>query len=129
MKFESIVLLSLASRGLATQSKGLATKPQMGKQFPEDVGASRTDSSIGWNSWNSFKFNINESIILPTAEKLVSTGLLKAGYNYLVLDDGWQSFSRDANGRQQANSTRFPSGIKGLADRVHKMGLKLGVYR
>ncbi|KAH6694991.1 glycoside hydrolase superfamily [Leptodontidium sp. MPI-SDFR-AT-0119] len=111
MKFESIVLLSLASQGLATQSKGLATKPQM-----------------GWNSWNSFKFNINESIILPTAEKLVSTGLLKAGYNYLVLDDGWQSFSRDANGRQQANSTRFPSGIKGLADRVHKMGLKLGVY-
>ena len=31
-------------------------------------------------------------------------------------------------GNLQANSSRFPSGIKALADYVHSKGLKLGIY-
>lgn len=84
---------------------------------------------LGWNSWNTFKANINQSLIETTAKAIVDTGLLEAGYNYVNLDDGWQAYSRDANGRQQANITRFPDGIKSLVDYVHRLGLKIGVYR
>jgi alpha-galactosidase len=84
---------------------------------------------IGWNSWNTFKANVNQSIIEITAARLISSGLAAAGYSYVIIDEGWQAFSRDANGRQQANATKFPSGIERLADSIHTMGLKLGIYR
>ncbi len=59
----------------------------------------------------------------------MSSGLSRAGYNYLILDEGWQAFTRDANGRQQANATRFPAGISSLSNFIHKQGLKIGLYR
>jgi alpha-N-acetylgalactosaminidase len=42
-------------------------------------------------------------------------------------DDCWQAPYRK-NGHVVADSNRFPSGIKALADYVHKKGLKLGLY-
>ncbi|KAJ8113972.1 hypothetical protein OPT61_g4032 [Boeremia exigua] len=83
---------------------------------------------MGWNSWNAFKLKINATIIKETADLMVSTGLRDAGFSYLVIDDGWQASTRDANGRQQANATLFPEGIAGIADYVHDQGLKLGIY-
>ncbi|KAI1370954.1 glycoside hydrolase family 27 protein [Hypoxylon crocopeplum] len=83
---------------------------------------------MGWNSWNTFKANINQSMIEDTATALVRLGLAKAGYEYVMIDAGWQADTRAANGQQQANTTTFPSGIKGVADHVHRLGLKLGIY-
>jgi len=60
---------------------------------------------------------------------LVDLGLRDAGYNYLVMDDGWQNMTRSPEGRQQANTTRFPSGLKAVTDNVHSKGLKMGIYR
>lgn len=45
------------------------------------------------------------------------------------MDDGWQAWTRDTSGRQQANATTFPTGIPSLSKYVHKLGLKLGIYR
>lgn len=84
---------------------------------------------IGWNSWNTFKSAYNQTVIQNTAQSLISSGLAKAGYQYVILDEGWQASSRDSTGRQQANATKFPSGIKGLANYVHRLGLKIGIYR
>ncbi|KAJ5376801.1 Alpha-galactosidase alpha-n-acetylgalactosaminidase [Penicillium cosmopolitanum] len=83
---------------------------------------------MGWNSWNTFKSNFNQSVIENTASLLVSTGLRDAGYNYLVMDEGWQALERDENGRQQPNTTKLPGGVSGIAEFVHKKGLRLGVY-
>jgi alpha-galactosidase len=44
-----------------------------------------------------------------------------------VIDDCWQ-VSRDAHGDIVADPQRFPSGIKALADYVHSVGLKFGIY-
>ena len=71
---------------------------------------------------------INQSVIESTAELLVSTGLRDAGYNFLVVDDGWQNYSRAADGRRQPNATRFPGSIADLAAKVHDAGLKFGIY-
>ncbi|OTB11510.1 glycoside hydrolase family 27 protein [Daldinia sp. EC12] len=83
---------------------------------------------MGWNSWNTFKAKINESLIKDTASAMVKLGLAGTGYEYVMIDAGWQNLTRAENGQQQANTSTFPSGIKGVADYVHDLGLKLGIY-
>ncbi|KPM43748.1 hypothetical protein AK830_g2750 [Neonectria ditissima] len=83
---------------------------------------------MGWNSWNTFKNNVSEQLIKDTANALVSTGLEKLGYNYVVIDGGWQAFERDENNRQQPNATKFPNGVKVVGDEIHDLGLKFGIY-
>ncbi len=83
---------------------------------------------MGWNSWNTFGNDINEQLIFDTADKLISTGLAAAGYNYLVIDDCWSLKERDANGRLVADPVKFPNGMKAVADYVHSKGLKFGMY-
>lgn len=82
---------------------------------------------MGWNSWNAFDLNINSKIVKAVADSMMTKGLSAAGYQYIVIDDGWQ-ISRDKNGKIVADSTRFPEGIKYLADYVHSRGLKFGIY-
>lgn len=82
---------------------------------------------MGWNSWNAFALNINSTIVKAVADSMVSKGLRDAGYQYIVIDDGWQ-IARDNDGKIVVDSTRFPEGIKYLADYVHAKGLKFGIY-
>lgn len=83
---------------------------------------------MGWNSWNTFGANINEQLIFDTADKMVETGLLELGYEYLVIDDCWSLRERDENGHLVANPEKFPHGMKAVADYVHSKGLKFGMY-
>ena len=83
---------------------------------------------MGWNSWNTFGADINEQLIRDTADKMVETGLLDLGYEYLVIDDIWALKERDENGRLVADPEKFPSGMKAVADYVHSKGLKFGMY-
>src|SRR5262245_25853923 len=83
---------------------------------------------MGWNSWNRFGCTINESLIRATADAIVANNLDDLGYVYMNIDDCWMASTRDAQGRLQAHATRFPSGIRALADYVHARGLKLGIY-
>ena len=82
---------------------------------------------MGWNSWNKFGCNVSDKLIREMADAVVSSGMQAAGYQYVNIDDCWQ-VSRDASGTIVADPTRFPSGIKALADYVHGKGLKLGIY-
>ncbi len=93
-----------------------------------DNGLAKTPP-MGWNSWNIFHGDINETKIKQIADAMVSSGMKDAGYVYLNLDDNWMANpARDANGNLKADPTRFPSGIKALSDYVHAKGLKLGIY-
>ncbi|KAJ3144226.1 hypothetical protein HK101_002760 [Irineochytrium annulatum] len=67
-------------------------------------------------------------VVEKTAEALISTGLASLGYNYVNIDDCWQSDRDSATGEIQPDSTRFPSGIPALAAKVHALGLKFGLY-
>jgi alpha-galactosidase len=82
---------------------------------------------MGWNSWNKFGCNVSEQLIRETADAMVRTGMRDAGYVYVNIDDCWHG-QRDSLGFIRADSTRFPSGIRALADYVHARGLKLGIY-
>ena len=84
---------------------------------------------MGWNTWNTFGSDINEELIRTTADTMVSSGLLAAGYNYLVIDDCWALKERDkSTGRLVADPEKFPSGMRAVADYVHSKGLKFGMY-
>ncbi|HKB92461.1 MAG TPA: glycoside hydrolase family 27 protein [Opitutaceae bacterium] len=83
---------------------------------------------MGWNTWNTFAGNINESLVKETAEALVASGMRDAGYKYVVLDDAWLSKERDANGNVVADPVKFPSGMSALGDFLHARGLKFGIY-
>ena len=53
---------------------------------------------MGWNTWNTFMEDIDEEKVKASADALAASGLDKAGYNYLVIDDGWSEKRRDSNG-------------------------------
>ena len=82
---------------------------------------------MGWSSWNTYRININESLIKRQAEAMVSLGLKDAGYRYINIDDGFFGY-RDEKGVLQTHPERFPNGVKGVADHIHRLGLKAGIY-
>ncbi|KAF3006278.1 hypothetical protein E8E14_007857 [Neopestalotiopsis sp. 37M] len=83
---------------------------------------------MGWNSYNYYACDINETVIVDNAKTLVDNGLNKLGYQYVTPDCGWFSGLRDSDGALGWNLTRFPSGGQGLGDIIHALGLKFGVY-
>ena len=85
-------------------------------------------SPMGWNSWNTFGPDINETVILETADQMVESGLLDCGYNYLVIDDCWSLKERDKDKKLVADPEKFPHGMKYVADYIHSKGLKFGMY-
>ncbi|MDD9269350.1 NPCBM/NEW2 domain-containing protein [Paenibacillus sp. GCM10023248] len=83
---------------------------------------------MGWNTWNKFGCNVSESLVKEMADAMVSSGMKDAGYQYVNIDDCWQT-SRDATtGKIVVDPVRFPNGMKALADYIHSKGLKLGLY-
>jgi len=106
-----IAILTMGSAGtLAAQQSILAATPPM-----------------GWNSWNKFACKVNENVVRQAADAMVSSGMKDAGFQYIVIDDCWQT-SRDKDGNIVVDSQNFPSGIKALADYVHSKSLKFGIY-
>jgi alpha-galactosidase len=92
-----------------------------------DNGVARTPP-MGWNSWNTFGCNINETLIRQMADSIVSSGMRDLGYQYVVVDDCWFNPNRDSAGNLQGDPSRFPSGMKALGDYLHSKGLKFGLY-
>ena len=89
-----------------------------------DNGLVRTPP-MGWNSWNKFHDHFDDATVRQMADAMVASGMAKAGYTYIVVDEGWSSY-RDSNGKMTGNA-RFPD-MKALAAYVHSKGLKIGIY-
>lgn len=81
---------------------------------------------MGWNSWNCFQLDISDSIIRAEAAAMVKSGMKKAGYQYIVIDGGWEGY-HDKNGIFHPDSQKFPD-MKGLCDYIHSLGLKVGIH-
>ncbi len=81
---------------------------------------------MGWNPWNHFKRNVDDKLVRETADAMVASGMKDAGYQYVILDGGWEG-GRDAQGGLYADPARFPD-MKALGDYIHSKGLKFGIY-
>lgn len=92
---------------------------------------------MGWNSWNCFAHEVSADRVKRAANAMVSSGLINHGWTYINIDDFWNNHRdskdstlrgklRDENGYMNPNQ-RFGD-IKKLADYVHGLGLKIGLY-
>ncbi|WP_207533983.1 NPCBM/NEW2 domain-containing protein [Desertivirga arenae] len=92
---------------------------------------------MGWNSWNCFAGEVSAEKVKRAAEVMVKTGLVNHGWNYVNIDDFWQNH-RDSKDPSLQGKMRDEAGniipnkrfgdMKGLADYVHGLGLKIGIY-
>ena len=102
---------STSTASASAEANGLAPTPPM-----------------GWNDWYSTYCGVSAQLVEQTAREMVSNGMKAAGYDYVNIDDCWMAPSRDSSGNLVADPTRFPGGITPVADYVHSLGLKLGIY-
>lgn len=65
--------------------------------------------SMGWNSWNTFTWDINEQLVRDVADLFISEGYKDAGYEYIVIDDCWSLKERDENGNLKADPMEIKS--------------------
>lgn len=104
----------------------------------EDNGVERTPV-LGWSSWSFIREHPTAAEMEDQARAMKSSGLQKAGYNYVNLDDFYyvcpssDGPNVDAYGRWVTDATKFPprgdiEGMKVLGDYIHSLGFKFGMY-
>ncbi|KAJ6107259.1 hypothetical protein N7523_008582 [Penicillium sp. IBT 18751x] len=110
---------SLAVLALLSSANALVRKDGVGR-LP----------ALGWNSWNAFGCDVDADKIMTAANEMVNLGLKELGYEYVNIDDCWsiKGARNSTTGRLMYNYTTFPDGISGLADQIHNLGLKIGIY-
>ena len=84
--------------------------------------------TMGWSSWKTFYVNINEDLIKGQADAMVSKGFRACGYNHINIDDGFFGGRNTTTGELLIHPSRFPNGLKVVADYIHSKGLKAGIY-
>jgi alpha-galactosidase len=80
---------------------------------------------MGWNSWNAWGPTVDAQKVTAAAAALERSGLAAHGFQYVVIDDGWEG-ARDTTGAIVPNE-KFPD-MHALADALHARGLKFGIY-
>ncbi|MEY4547570.1 MAG: hypothetical protein RL685_3765 [Pseudomonadota bacterium] len=117
--------LAAGSAGGESTAPPAALLPEPPAALPEGLALT---PPMGFNDWNAFGCEVTETLIKETADFFVSSGLKEAGYSYVNIDDCWALRERGADGKLVPDPQKFPSGIQGVADYVHSLGLKLGIY-
>lgn len=85
---------------------------------------------MGWNSYNAYGGAVTREKFVRTGEQFLSLGLKELGYEYVNVDEGWQSkIGRDNHTLQiMHDEDRFPGGMAATAQDIHALGLKMGIY-
>ncbi len=91
---------------------------------------------MGWSSWNSFSNTVDSQIVMDQAKAMISTGMAKAGYRYVNIDEGWWIGDRDADGSFVVDPKAWPALAPGeragdmanIVRYIHGLGLKAGIY-
>ena len=100
----------------------------------QDIATHSTEDGLvltppmGWYPWNQFgQEPQNEPLIKEIAKAVVTTGMRDAGYCFVGPDEGI-CFERGTNGLLTTVLSRYPSGLRGLGDYIHRLGLKYALY-
>ncbi len=78
------------------------------------------------NNWEATYFDFSENQLLDLAEKAQQVGV-----ELFVLDDGWfgqRTNDRAGLGDWFVNPERLPQGLGSLAERIHILGMKFGLW-
>src|SRR6266851_1784443 len=114
-----------ARRGRGGQARACTTKfPGQAAAYSRDYAGDDGRRGSGGPGRRQFR----PRLIEQTARAMVTSGMKAAGYQYVNIDDCWLAAQRAADGQLQPNPATFPQGITAVADYVHSLGLKLGIY-
>ena len=83
--------------------------------------------AMGWNSWNCWGSSINQEKVMHSALGFIRNKLNEHGWTYINIDDAWQGERGGRLNALQPDPKRF-SDMGSLADSIHAMGLKIGIY-
>ncbi len=83
--------------------------------------------AMGWNSWNCWGSSVNQEKVMHSAIGFIKNKLNDHGWSFINIDDTWQGERSGTLNALQPDPKRF-SDIGSLADSIHKMGLKIGIY-
>lgn len=72
-----------------------------------------------YNTWQPFQAAMNEKLLMDCADKLSL-----AGADLFTIDAGWYKYLGDYD----ADSTKFPHGLKPVADYIRSKGIKVGLW-
>src|SRR5712692_674506 len=127
-----IFAIALSAVGAVYIARSIANShPSLADSDPNDervfANLVRTPP-MGWNGFNRFARSVNARLFKAEARALVRSGMMAAGYTYINLDGGWDLPFRSPEGYLLPDRRKFPDGIKPLADYVHSLGLKFGIY-
>jgi alpha-galactosidase len=90
------LIAEMATFKLATAAAlifGQATASPQSQMFEKrQVGGEEPDVIVPGAS--SYNCDVNESLLLTTAQDMIDFGLRDLGYNYIVLDDCWSVGSK-----------------------------------
>ncbi|MFJ4578066.1 alpha-galactosidase [Streptomyces echinatus] len=84
------------------------------------------DRPVLFNSWEATGFDISEEQQAALARRAAEIGV-----ELFVVDDGWfgaRTSDRAGLGDWTPNPGRFPHGLKPLADHVHGLGMRFGIW-
>ncbi|HEY0937238.1 MAG TPA: glycoside hydrolase family 27 protein [Trebonia sp.] len=132
--------IAVAAMAVAADGAVAAAAPPAGVQSSAAVTATQLARGaglapqrpiMGYDTWYQYSRGATEANVLTQARAMKSRGLEAAGYNLISLDDGWQGTTpaqRKAGVELTWNRAKFPHGIPWLAQQVHALGFKLGIY-
>ena len=83
---------------------------------------------MGWSSWNTYGYQINDSVLKAQADAMVNLGFKDCGYNHINIDDGFFGGRDKETGKLLIHPKRFPNGLRPLVDYIHGKGLRAGIY-
>lgn len=102
-----------------------------------DNGLARTPP-MGWLAWERFVCEldcikypgecISQQLFQEQATRLVADGFSQLGYQYVNIDDCWSKRSRESQTNQLLPDPSRFADLRQLADFVHSLNLKLGIY-
>ncbi|GAA4892237.1 alpha-galactosidase [Streptomyces coeruleoprunus] len=95
-------------------------------QLAQVIPDAHTPRPVLYNSWEATQFAISEEQQLALARRAADLGV-----ELFVVDDGWfgrRTSDRAGLGDWTPNRDRFPHGLKPLADAVHGLGMRFGIW-
>ncbi|HPO13118.1 MAG TPA: alpha-galactosidase [Candidatus Hydrogenedentes bacterium] len=94
------------------------------EHYQARIGGEKFVAPVSYNSWFVFDNRVNEGMLKELASEAAPLGI-----EYFCLDSGW--FDGDfpeGVGNWTIHKGKFPQGLKPVADHVHALGMKFGLW-
>ncbi|MGA9055207.1 MAG: alpha-galactosidase [Terriglobia bacterium] len=137
LSFVPSLLFTVVAPSSFEAAQGMQSSPSSNQQTESKANQIPiTPPPMGWSSWNSFSNTVDSNVIMQQTKALVSSGMKKAGYQYVNIDEGWWLGERDQSGNILVDAKQWPAlqpgeqpgDMSNIVRFIHGLGLKAGIY-